>query len=270
MQDNRKLAVKISVITVCRNAEKVIRKTIESVIQQTYDDIEYLIIDGNSTDKTKEYIDIYVSKYDIKYISEEDGGIYDAMNKGIRMAQGDFLYFLNAGDYFYNKNVIKDVVSFIKKMKADIYYGDIMYTYPNGEKAVRTYGNICGTRLYYSTGDSINHQAVFAAKECFEIKNFDLSYKICADRKWMMQMHKSGCKYMAMHQLIAVYSLDEESASIANEKLYKEEAERCVKENFRSLYPIFWCMEEIRGNKILSKLLHTTYKFIFMKHGGNK
>lgn len=257
--------IKISVITVCRNAENIISETIESVIKQTYDNIEYLIVDGNSTDKTLKYIKEYSLKNNITYISENDNGIYDAMNKGICMATGDFLCFLNAGDCFYNNQVIDNIVEFIMHHPADIYYGDIIYKYPNGDKVIRTYGNICGTKLYYCTGDSINHQSIFASKKCFERSLFDTSYKICADREWMMRMHKKRFKYKAIHQLIAEYSLDEGSASIANKNLYKAEADRCMREQFKMLYPLFWGIEAIRNSKRLSKILHKVYEILFIR-----
>ena len=104
--------MKISIITVTFNSEKTLRYTIESVLNQNYDDIEYLIIDGGSTDSTLDIIKCYEPKFEGKlhYISEPDKGIYDAMNKGILMATGNVVGFLNSDDLFIDKKVAEDIV----------------------------------------------------------------------------------------------------------------------------------------------------------------
>ena len=112
----------ITIITVCRNAEAAIEKTIQSVIKQNYPQIEYIIIDGRSTDRTLEIIGSYEDKYPIKVISEPDHGIYDAMNKGLSYATGDYIQFLNAGDTLLEETTIEQVVNLIQGKKADIFY----------------------------------------------------------------------------------------------------------------------------------------------------
>lgn len=150
-------ALKVSVITVCRNAENVIEKTISSVVEQTYENIEYIIVDGASQDKTLEIVTRYAEKGNIKYITEPDRGIYDAMNKGIRMSTGDYLEFLNAGDALINHNVIEKVVDEITKCQADIVYGNILYHYSDGSERTRVYGQFCSTLFYYLLGLSLIH-----------------------------------------------------------------------------------------------------------------
>ena len=112
---------KISIVTVCYNAEKDIEKTIHSVINQTYDNIEYIVIDGGSNDGTLSMINKYASKID-KIISEPDKGIYDAMNKGITLAKGDWINFMNAGDSYVDADVLKLVSDNINN-NCDIIYG---------------------------------------------------------------------------------------------------------------------------------------------------
>ncbi len=115
---------KISIVTVCYNAERNIEKTILSVINQTYDNIEYIVIDGGSNDGTLSVINKYASKID-KVISEPDKGIYDAMNKGITLAKGDWINFMNAGDSYVDSCVLKLVSDNINS-NCDMIYGDII------------------------------------------------------------------------------------------------------------------------------------------------
>ena len=116
--------MKISIITVCKNSEAYIEKAITSVISQTYKDIEYIIIDGNSQDRTKEIIQQY-SNHITCFISEPDEGIYEAMNKGIEIATGSFVQFLNSDDYLYDDKVIEDIADFIQAHPdCQIIYGD--------------------------------------------------------------------------------------------------------------------------------------------------
>ena len=125
--------ISITIITVCLNAENIIDETIQSVINQSYKFIEYIIIDGNSTDRTVSLIQDKMAQYPILFISEPDNGIYDAMNKGIKLAKGDFIQFLNAGDVLADEYVIENVVSELELNRHCIYYGNIIYRYPEGK-----------------------------------------------------------------------------------------------------------------------------------------
>lgn len=167
--------MKISVITVCRNTEEILEKTLESVFSQTYKNIEYVIIDGASTDGTLGIIEKYRDKISY-FVSEPDTGIYNAMNKGIKAATGDVLYFLNAGDTLYDENVFADIVEeFAKNKEADLIFGDLFFvsdvntpeenllTKPNRiGKSNNILLNLC---LYHMT---LPHQASFFRKELFD------------------------------------------------------------------------------------------------------
>ena len=257
--------IKVSVITVCYNAEKVIDHTIQSVIKQEYADVEYIIVDGASEDGTLDIIKKYAKDDRLRYISEPDHGIYDAMNKGIALSTGDYLEFLNAGDTFVDNKVVASVVAKIKETSADILYGNIIYQYPDGSTNVRRYGQFCSGLFYYLLGDCINHQAIFTKRDCFRNNIFDTSYLICADREWMIRVKKEGKNFKAMNELICFYSLDEESASVKHKGKYEKEADRCIRTHLKFGYPIFCLVNKIRKGKISSRWLHLSYKLLFLR-----
>ena len=257
--------MKITVITVCYNAEKVIEETIKSVVEQSYKDIEYIIVDGNSRDGTMDIVKKYAVNDGIRYISEPDHGIYDAMNKGIALATGDYLQFLNAGDVFVNNSVVASVVTKITEDPADIVYGDIIYRYPDGNTNVRVYGQFCSSLFYYLLGDCINHQAIFAKKDCFQKDMFDITYAICADREWMIRIKKAGNSFRALGILICQYSLDEDSASVKHKDRYEKEAARCIRTHLKSGYLLFCFVNRIRRGNISSRWLHRFYTIFFLR-----
>lgn len=259
-------SIKVTIITVCHNEEKKIEATILSVLKQTYEDIEYILIDGNSQDKTLQIIEKYSQDKRIRYVSEPDKGIYDAMNKGSRLATGDYIEFLNAGDLLVDSKVIEEIAYKLKGLKSDIVYGDIIYCYPDGSKKIRKYGQFCSSYFYYLLGDCINHQAMFAKRECAQENCFDITYKICADREWMLRMKKQHKKYKALGMLVCEYSLDEDSASIKNKVLYKKEANQCIKEHLKGGVFLFKLFEIIRGNKLSSQILHKAYELVFIRN----
>lgn len=257
--------IKISIVTVCYNACKVIEDTIRSVLIQTYPDIEYIIVDGGSTDGTMDIVRRYEPDECVRVFSEPDNGIYDAMNKGSRLANGDYIQFLNAGDTLEDETVIERVAGRIRELHADVVYGDIVYCYPDESKSTRVYGQFCSSRFYYLLGDCINHQAIFASRECFRKHQFDLSYRICADREWMIRLKKDGYRFKALNMVICEYSLDENSASIRNEDIYYEEAGRCIREHLKIGYWLYALIDRIRHGGLSAKILHGMYKIIFIK-----
>ena len=171
---------KISIITVCFNASNCIESTIKSVLCQDYFNIEYIVIDGKSTDGTIEIINRYKTKIDV-IISESDNGIYDAMNKGLELATGDFVNFLNSGDSFCAENTISYLVQNINN-DTKIISGDFKIVKPNGDINLINTKQINWTYLkkdFYAC-----HQAIFINKDVASI--YDLSFKIKADYKWVL------------------------------------------------------------------------------------
>jgi glycosyltransferase involved in cell wall biosynthesis len=193
----------VTIITVCYNSEKTIKDTIESVLNQTYMNIEYILVDGASSDDTLDIIKSYEEKFKEKgmiyrWISEPDKGIYDAMNKGIDMASGEWINFMNSGDYFIEKNIIEDIVNVAIKEGIEILYGNIL----RGERISKR--KIKSTwQLAYTT---ICHQAIFAHKKCFYENKFNLKYKWLADYEWLIKCFKNkNLKKKYVNEIIAYF-----------------------------------------------------------------
>lgn len=190
--------MKLSIITVVRNAEKTIEKTIESVINQTYDDYEYIIVDGCSTDATNEIIETYLERIS-KYVSEPDVGIYDAMNKGIGFASGEWIYFLGADDILYCDDILQLVFA------NDYNDDDVIY----GSVLLKSSGIIFDGEFSYEKlcSKSPCHQAVFYRKELFErYGTFDLKYRTTADYVLHIRTLKGGAKWTYIGEIIAIYN----------------------------------------------------------------
>jgi glycosyltransferase involved in cell wall biosynthesis len=196
--------MKVSIITVCLNSAKTIRKALESVRLQTYKNIELIIVDGVSTDETlqivTEYQDIVTT-----IVSEKDKGIYDAMNKGATLATGDVVFFLNSDDAFYDGAVIADVVERFKLAPTtDFLYGDVVFD-DEGRLTKRTYSHINKCTLEF---ESLCHQGVFARRELFNIVGlFNLKFKTNADYDWLIRVFKSGATCTWFNRIISLFSL---------------------------------------------------------------
>lgn len=182
--------MKVSIITVCKNSEKTIERTIQSVLSQTYSDIEYIIIDGNSDDRTKEIIHQYDNRI-AQFTSEPDHGIYQAMNKGIRQATGEFLYFANSDDYLFDADVIQDLVNFVSHHPdCDLLYGDHEARFFAGDAAIyQPVGPEQMLEELICLGDQHLHQftSFFKADLFNQIGPFSEAYKIASDYEWFLR-----------------------------------------------------------------------------------
>lgn len=198
---------KVTVVTVCLNAKDVIEKTIRSVISQSYENIEYIIIDGASCDGT---LDI-VKKYEGSihgFCTEKDKGIYDAMNKGIRMATGDLIGFLNAGDY-YEDGAIEAAVSVYQNSNADIIYGDAVLLY-DGEKKHRSHEGISFDE--YFIRNPIVHQSIFTKTTIQKKEEFDTTLRILSDYAFFLNQYMKGAQFRYVKKVIAYYDMGGVSA----------------------------------------------------------
>ncbi len=192
--------VRVSIITVSYNSEKTIKRTIESVLHQTYQNIEYIVIDGASVDRTVDIVKKFESDFEgrLIWVSEPDRGIYDAMNKGIKKASGDLIGILNSDDY-YELDAVENMVRALGKEKYQILYG-FMRTLRNGEEysiAIQTHKDL--------RNGMIAHPSCFVTKQTYDdLGMYDTKYKSVADYDFMLRMF--DCKeviFKPVYKLIA-------------------------------------------------------------------
>ncbi|MBC7381680.1 MAG: glycosyltransferase [Bacteroidia bacterium] len=196
----------ISIITVCYNAGPILSETLQSATEQTFTDFELVIIDGKSVDNTIEVAKRF-DKFTGTLLSEPDKGIYDAMNKGIKAAKGEWLYFLNAGDAFYNKEVLSSVFLNQKIEAIDFIYAKVQ---TKNEPTGIDYLN--GKEISYNDFFShypICHQATFARKSLFDkLGYFNLDYPLVADSEWFIRIFKDkSIKKLFLDAIIAFYDI---------------------------------------------------------------
>lgn len=224
---------KITVVTICYNAEKNIKETIQSVLEQSFTDFEYLIIDGKSNDNTIGIITEFDDER-IVLVSEKDAGIYDAMNKGIRMSSGEYIIFMNSGDYFADSKVLEDIST---ELNADVVFGNALIKKQAGTVREKYSDKKIRIFIMFLSGYMINHQTIFTRTELIKKNMFDLSYKICSDRALYAKLFKDKRTFKRIDRDIVKYD-GIEGISSRRENLKKMilENDRVIKENFRFAY----------------------------------
>jgi glycosyltransferase involved in cell wall biosynthesis len=192
----------LSVITVVYNNAAGIEGTIKSVINQTYRYIEYIIVDGLSTDGTLQIIDRYKNRIS-KIVSEKDRGIYDAMNKGLAAATGDYVIFMNSGDEFYETGTVADV--FASAANADIYYGETEMITADGKTLGRRRHQAPErfTWKSFRYGMSVSHQAIYIRRSLAEYYN--TRYELSADIDWIIRAAKKAKNIVNVNKYVAKY-----------------------------------------------------------------
>lgn len=200
----------VSVITVCFNAVSTIGATLDSVRAQTWRPLENVVVDGGSKDGTQDVVARYA---DITgtVVSGPDGGIYDAMNKGVGLARGEILHFLNADDSFTDAGVVEAAVRiFVDEPDVDLVYGDAIYHTADG-KFLRRYKRVNARNLLYS---DLCHQVVFARRRVFErFGRFNPEYRINADYDWMLRVFRGGARVRYLPRPIVNYDAGGQSAT---------------------------------------------------------
>lgn len=246
--------LKISIITVSHNSSKTIGDTINSVLEQDYPNIEYIIVDGLSTDGTHEIVTSYGSRIS-KYISEDDKGLYDAMNKGIDMATGEIIGILNSDDLYANSNVITKIAAVFNNEKVDVVYGDLYYFktgLPNNP--LRHYrGGVFSLRRV-SYGLMPPHPTFFIRKSVYErFGKFDIQYTLSADFDLILRflgVHNVSFKYIP-EVLVKMRTGGKSTSSLKRTMIMnREDLHSCKKHGVKTNVLKFY-------SKYLVKILHT-------------
>ncbi len=241
----------ISIITVVFNGEKSLKKTICSVLAQTYENIEYIIIDGGSTDGTIDVIKHYENQIN-NWISEPDDGVYDAMNKGLILASGQWVNFLNAEDTFFSNDTISEIFNKKNNSKFKLIYGDWINVNNKGlNKYIKSLSYLNNNHLKYRF--QMNHQSLFVKNK--NIPNFDLIYKIKADYQWVIDIVQNLDEREVLYLPKPLVKYDIEGLSSTALLLNVREYIYLTKRNFGFL-------QVIKNSNIYIKYL---IKYIFFK-----
>ena len=196
--------LKISIVTVVYNDMEAMQKTMQSVKEQTYENIEYLVIDGGSDDGTLELINSS-SEYISFVLSESDKGIYDAMNKGAAHATGDYITFLNAGDVYYSDDAIEKVFAESDVCDNDAIYGSNYYHKKNGKMQLQVPRPL---ELFYR-GMPFNHQSVFVKSGLVKKYPFkDKVYRIQCEYEFLLNLYLKGYQYHRVKVIVAIYEAE--------------------------------------------------------------
>ena len=268
--------MKLSIITINYNNLEGLKRTYESVVSQTCQDFEWIIIDGGSTDGSKEFIEEHQAQFTY-WCSEPDKGVYNAMNKGIAKATGEYLNFMNSGDCFYDEHTLKNVFS--QELVADLVYGDWIRVYPDHEEY-----KAAPPKAFYATVffDNVCHQAMFIKCNVLRQRGYDDNMYILADWKRWIEMSLDGqtfqyipltiCRFEATMGLSETVS---EQHSRERERLYDlmpVEISRQIKK-YNKLYlqnweynnnPIIYDTIRIasKGSSYKTKLIHINLSII--------
>lgn len=230
--------MKITLITVTYNSGKTLSTTLESVLAQTHQNIEYIIVDGASKDNTVALIKEYEPRFGgrLKWVSEPDKGLYDAMNKGIRMATGTVVGILNSDDFFTTNDILQQVAdAFEANKEIDAVYGDVHFVNPdNLEKCVRYYSSKVFRRSLMKIGLMPAHPSFYLKKERFEqFGYYKTDYKIAADFEFLLRVIYKGrilTKYMSI-DMVAMRTGGASTSGFESRKRIMKEHLRAFREN---------------------------------------
>ena len=258
--------MKVSVITTSYNSVSTLRDTMESVLRQTYGDIEYIIVDGASTDGTVPLIESYVPRFGgrMRYVSEPDGGIYEAMNKGLTMATGDVVGLLNSDDFYTSDDAVATLVAELERTGADAVYADVHFV--NGDdltKCVRYYSSAVFRRGLMRLGFMPAHPSFYARRKVYEdYGGFDPSFRVAADFENLLRsifVHHIKTAYVRK-DVVTMRTGGMSTAGFASRKTIMSDHLRALRKNgvysnffilsLRYVYKLYemWFMKNPAGN----------------------
>lgn len=225
--------MKLSIITINRNNAHGLRETIESVVSQTFTDFEYIVIDGVSTDSSVEVIKEYFNQIDY-WVSEPDSGIYNAMNKGIHQASGEYCLFLNSGDYLYNENTLK--LLFANEFNQDIVYCDRKSVIEFNEVDETIFPDKLTFEKFFNS--TIGHQSTLIKRELFEIiGNYNENNRYASDWEFfMLALAKYNCSYKHISLFLSYYDITGISCQQENLQEMHDERKAILIKHFPFFY----------------------------------
>jgi len=267
----------VTVITVVYNNDRYLETTIKSIIEQSYSNIEYIIVDGGSSDRTLEIIRQYEDCLDY-WISEPDKGLYDAMNKGIALAKGEIIGILNSDDLYF-ADTVTQVVEAYRQHRRCVIYGS-MRKFADEEQTISTNRGDLSDRAFDTARIVINHPTCFVPR-CFyqDFGGFNPEYEVGADRELMMRFHRQGIKFINLERAIAQFRLggttsDQSLSRIFNREVVQEyQLLSAYEVNKVTITKVLgkkmvqglrkWLIYRVLGEKLANKIImyYISYKF---------
>lgn len=260
----------LSIVTVCYNSATTIGRTFESVLEQDVDEMEYVVIDGESDDTTMEVIENYRKKFakkgiEMVVVSEPDGGIYDAMNKGISLSRGEIVGIINSDDY-YEPQILKKVLSkFLKKSEVSIIYGFMRYLDRNQEIKIarNNFDYIFSSRNKIENFSGAGHPTCFVKKKLYDdIGVFDINFRTAADLDFLLRAAKSGIKFLAVDFIVTNFSVGGVSNSISDQELAEQKVQILFKNGIISRCSYDSYLSLLKRRKLKMKLKWIIKKFL--------
>lgn len=254
--------IKLTIITINYNNKEGLERTMTSVFSQSYQDFEYIIIDGGSIDGSKDLLVKYSNKISY-WVSEKDKGIYHAMNKGINKSSGEYLLFLNSGDILYSDDVIDKVI--LELNSSDVISACMNISEENKEDHIWTSPKKITFELFYHYG--ISHPCTFIRRKCFDIVGeYDEGLKIVSDWKWfLLALFKYNLSYKSIDLVVSTFYMDGLSSQASNQDIMMEERKTTLRDSFPLFYDDYVRLHDLQSYK---DDLHRSrfFKFFWMMY----